>query len=108
MKYFEWDLIKNKANHKKHGVLFDEAIQVFDDPYILYWLDRRYEYGEDRWVALGAVESEILLIVVHTIRGNDDGEERIRIISARAASKSESRLYSSSYRVSEETIAEFV
>lgn len=94
---FEWDPEKERANIRKHnGVDFQMAAMVFDDPNFLLRKDRiDDESGEQRWHAVGEVsidEGALLLVVVHVVRGTN-GEEIIRIISAREASKRECRLY---------------
>jgi len=90
---FEWDAGKNQINQTKHnGLDFETAARVFNDPKIVLAKDRIVE-GEQRWHAIGAV-SGALLLVVHTYREDDDnGEEIIRIISAREANQRERRIY---------------
>lgn len=90
----EWDNNKNIANRKKHGVSFELAQEVFDDPLALSKLDR-VESGEERWHTLGMVDGILLLLVTHTVR-DDEGEEIIRIISARKATAYERRRYEQS------------
>jgi len=87
----EWDERKNSTNHRKHGVRFELAQEVFDDPLALSKLDR-VEAGEERWHTLGIVEGVVLLLVTHTVR-DDHGAEVIRIISARKATTHERRHY---------------
>jgi len=87
----EWDERKNRTNRRKHGVSFELAQEVFDDPLALSKLDR-VEAGEERWHTLGVVEGIVLLLVTHTVR-DDHGEEVIRIISARKATAHERRHY---------------
>ena len=88
---FEWDEDKNKANFTKHGVSFEVAVKIFDDPLVAYLFDRIVD-GEERWLAFGKVLTSPLLVVAHTWR-NQDGEEAVRIISARQASSHERKLY---------------
>jgi hypothetical protein len=85
MMLFEWDDAKAEANLKKHGVSFPDATLVFDDPGLQ--VD-----GEQRWQATGSARGEAVLLVVHTVIGNDE-DERIRIISARRATRREIRRY---------------
>lgn len=87
---FEWDQRKNEANYAKHGISFELASKVFDDPLIVYIFDRVVD-GEERWHAVGKVGNLPVLVVVHTYRGKE--EEIIRIISARQASSHERRRY---------------
>lgn len=84
---FEWDEAKAARNLTDHGVSFDAATMVFDDPFALEWLDDREDYGEDRYVILGLVDGR-LLYVAYTLRG-----DKIRIISARGAEPHERRAY---------------
>ncbi len=89
---FEWDEGKNRTNQSKHdGLDFRTAARVFNDPKIILAKDRILE-GEQRWHAIGAVEGALLL-VVHAYREEEDGEEIIRIISAREANQRERRIY---------------
>ena len=90
---FEWDAGKNRINLTKHsGLDFETAARVFNDPKIILVEDRVVE-GEQRWHAIGAV-SAALLLVVHVYREDEvDGEEIIRIISAREANQRERRIY---------------
>lgn len=87
----DWDPVKDRINQASHGVSFEVASHVFEDPYQLAVQDR-HENGEERWQTLGAVAGLIILLVAHTIR-EDDGVEVIRIISARRANLHERRRY---------------
>jgi uncharacterized protein len=87
----EWDETKNRSNQRKHGVNFELAQDVFDDPLALSKFDR-IEDREERWHTLGTVGDVVLLLVTHTVR-DDEGEEVIRIISARKATAGERRHY---------------
>jgi uncharacterized DUF497 family protein len=94
---FEWDVAKNAANKRKHGVDFETALRVFADPFALSEQDR-IEEGEPRWRTMGLVEGHLLLLVAHTVREEGDDEtseevEIIRIISARKADRKERRRY---------------
>lgn len=93
MLYFEWDPIKNMSNLRKHGVAFDEALQVFSNQYFAA-LDLRRNYGEVRWIGIGVTTASDVLVVAFTRR-----EKIIRIISARRASKKEARKYYESTKV---------
>src|SRR5277367_3631555 len=78
---FDWDEAKNRENRKNHGVSFETARDVFDDPTALTQPDSVHSDDEPRWNTLGAVGPGSVLFVVHIWRG----EETIRIISARVA-----------------------
>jgi uncharacterized DUF497 family protein len=84
----EWDPDKAKANLAKHGVGFLEAATVLGDPLSLTIPDPSHSEGEQRFVSVGMSDRARLLVVAHTERG-----ERIRIISARRATRREQRAY---------------
>ena len=83
---FEWDSKKDAANLRKHGIAFEDAIEIFGSPF-LEGPDDRQSGGEDRWLVLGEVRGRVI-VVVYTWRG-----ERRRIISARKAKKAEREAY---------------
>jgi uncharacterized protein len=58
-----WDERKNTSNQHKHGVSFNVAARVFLDPGRIETYDDREDYGEDRWITIGAVESALLVVV---------------------------------------------
>ena len=87
-----WDEKKSRANLKKHGVTFESAQLVFQDPLHLS-RQERIEDGELRWQTLGIADGVVLLLVAHTWRETDTGEEHIRIISARRATRKERTIY---------------
>ena len=84
---FEWDPRKAAANRRKHGVSFEEATTVFDDPAALLLAD--LEHGEPRIVAIGNSGRQRVLFVVSV----EIDEDAMRIVSARRASASERRSY---------------
>ena len=89
--FFEWDEEKAQKNLRKHGVRFEAATKVFDDPLAVSTQDRVVN-GECRWQTVGTVEGCTLLVVAHTVRDTDD-INIIRIISARRAEPKERRRY---------------
>ena len=90
----EWDERKNRPNQKKHGIPFSLAARVFADECRILERDRiDEETGEQRWHAIGRVDGAAIYIVVHVYRGEKDGEEIIRIVSARDANQREGRRY---------------
>jgi len=89
---FEWDEEKNRLNLKRHNIRFETASLVFDDPNAVTIPDRTHDEEEERLITLGRLEDVIILLVVHTERGAD-GEEVIRLISARKATPSERKTY---------------
>ena len=95
---YEWEERKNRLNQRKHsGISFEVALLVFADPHCIFGLDRIDGIGEQRWHALGfaSIDPGVgdLLLVAHVYREGDDGEEVIRIISARRASEDDFRRY---------------
>ncbi|MEE8682890.1 MAG: BrnT family toxin [Coriobacteriaceae bacterium] len=86
---FEWDQTKAEINAEKHGVTFEEATTVFSDAYALVIDDPDHSEQEDRFVILGLALTAEVLVVCHCWR---DGK-RIRIISARKATKREDGQY---------------
>lgn len=95
-RFFEWDEVKNLANQRKHGgISFEDAAQVFNDPFHRTVQDR-IEGGELRWQTMGLSGRSVLLVVAHTVKEwDEDGEEIeiVRIISARRADRSERKKY---------------
>ena len=89
---FEWDENKNRINQEKHdGISFEIAVRVFMDEKRIERFDAEHSsLTEDRWNAIGMVNR--VLFVVYTERG-----ERIRIISARRATKKEEEEYYDGY-----------
>jgi uncharacterized DUF497 family protein len=85
---FEWHSEKAKSNLAKHGVSFDEASTVFQDPLSITIGDPLHSDDEDRFVQIGHSCNNRLLVVVHADRGG-----RARIISARLATRRERRNY---------------
>lgn len=83
---FEWDAAKNRRNIAKHGIDFEDAIEIFAGP-VAERPDDRQGVGEQRWIAYGLVQL-IVIAVVYVDRG-----ERRRIISARRATKDEAQHY---------------
>jgi uncharacterized DUF497 family protein len=88
---FEWDEAKNEQNLAKHNVRFEAAALAFDDADSLTQRDESTG-EEERWITLGSIESSTVLFVVHMCF-EQNGEEVIRIISARAATRHERRAY---------------
>ena len=90
---FEWDAEKNRSNQKKHaGIDFETASRIFADPRLILRKDRVID-GEQRWHGIGAVRKAVLLVVHVYRKENPNGEEIIRIVSAREADPRERRIY---------------
>jgi uncharacterized protein len=89
---FEWDPIKNRLNIKKHGLSFEESAYVFTDKNNLSIYDDDHSDNEDRWITLGQIPFNQVIVVVHTVR-HKNNTEYIRIISSRSATKKEADEY---------------
>jgi uncharacterized DUF497 family protein len=85
---FEWNKSKAKDNFTKHGISFELAERVFDDPFAVEFLDDREDYDEERFVILGIVDRQILFVAYA------ERKDAVRIISARRATKYEQKIYS--------------
>lgn len=85
---FEWDGEKAKANFKKHGVTFYEAVTVFTDPFSVTIQDPGHSADEQRYVDIGSSDKGHVLVVVYTERGS-----KMRIISCLKATLSERTMY---------------
>jgi uncharacterized protein len=84
---FEWDDTKAAENFRKHGISFEEAAFALGDPFAVERVDDRESYDEERTISY-AIGKGALLVVVHTER-----HERVRIISARKATRHEQDVY---------------
>ena len=83
---YEWDDVKNQENLSKHGLSFADAEYVFAGPCVTFE-DRRFDYGEERFITLGQLVGRIV-VIAHTQRG-----QVTRIISMRKANKREQKTY---------------
>jgi uncharacterized protein len=88
--HFTWNKTKSKVNEKKHGVSFQEASTVFSDEMAVEFFDDEHSEWEDRFLLLGLSNKLNLLIVCHCYK---EADGIIRIISARKATKNESKHY---------------
>ena len=86
---FEWEPNKNEVNKKKHGLSFETAKEVFYDEFAILFDDPDHSIDEDRFLIIGSIKTEQICIVSHCYRDDD----RIRIISARKATKAEKQVY---------------
>ena len=94
MRYdFEWDTGKAKSNVRKHKINFERATTVFRDPNILSIPDEEHSESEERWLTMGLDENGKLLVISHTFKEFDAAVCKIRIISARKATKLEETQY---------------
>jgi len=84
----EWDDKKAGRNSSKHGVSFEEAATVFDDPLYIDFFDPAHSDDEHRYIRVGGSEQSRILVGSYTER-----EDVMRLISARPATKSERQAY---------------
>jgi len=89
---FDWDEEKNRLNLKRHKIRFETAVLIFEDPHAVTIPDRLHDEEEERFITVGRLEGEIILFVINTER-EIDGEEVIRLLSARKATPSERKIY---------------
>ena len=87
---FEWDEAKNRQNLAKHGIRFETAVLAFEDSQALSEQDRVID-DEERWQTIGSIG--VLVVLVAHLWWDEDGEEVIRLISARRASSAERKSY---------------
>nr|WP_217358244.1 BrnT family toxin [Anabaena sp. UHCC 0187] len=85
---FEWHEEKAQENLKKHGISFEEAKTVFNDPLSITIADSQHSDDEERYIDIGLSSRGQLLIVVYTER-----QSNIRIISSRKATNAERKIY---------------
>lgn len=85
---FEWDSKKALSNKRRHGITFEEASTIFGDSLSITVHDPAHSIGEDRFITIGTSVNNKLIVVVHT-----DRNDIIRIISARKATRNETRQY---------------
>ena len=85
---FEWDPKKAALNLQGHSVSFEEAASVFGDPFAATISDPEHSTEEPRFITMGVTPAQRLLVVVHT-----DRVDRVRIISARPATRAEKKKY---------------
>lgn len=87
---FVWDTEKNEINKKKHGISFEQAVQIFNDPllYTEYDKENSEKHNEYREMQIGRLGNFITLSVSTT-----DRENKIRIFSARKSTKKEIKIY---------------
>ena len=90
---FEWDFEKARNNFLKHKVTFEKAATVFKDPKAVSIFDIDHSQYEERWITLGITKNGTLIVTVHTFKEMDNENCRVRMISARKATKKEIKQY---------------
>lgn len=84
---YTYDPAKKAANRKKHGLGFDDAPRLIESEANLTFEDRRFNYGEQRFITLGLLKGEVVVVVT------TETDEEIRIISMRKADQNEQEIY---------------
>ncbi len=90
---FSWDPAKAASNVRKHGVSFAQAATVFADALALTVFDADHSEFEERWFTVGLTSNDKLLAVAHTYSASSVSSAKVRIISAREATRAERRQY---------------
>ncbi|HEV2880510.1 MAG TPA: BrnT family toxin [Pyrinomonadaceae bacterium] len=85
---FEWDETKAAANLSKHGISFDEAQTVFNNPLYVDFYDPDHSFEEHRYLIVGVSQRSRLLLVSYAERDNI-----VRLVSAREATRAEREVY---------------
>jgi uncharacterized protein len=90
--HYTHDERKRAANLKKHGLDFADAPMVIESDAALTFEDRRFDYGEQRFVTMGVLREEVVVIITA------ETDEEIRVISMRKAERNEEEIYYSRFR----------
>jgi uncharacterized protein len=90
---FEWDAAKALANDAKHDVTFEQATSVWQDAFALTVFDEAHSDFEGRWFTLGINAAGFMLAVSHTFTATSPMQARVRLISARPATRNERKSY---------------
>jgi uncharacterized DUF497 family protein len=91
---FEWDFDKEKSNIAEHKLNFCDACHAFTDIFQLNMFDEGHSDDEERWIVIGEIPVMKIIVVVHTIRQTQGcNDSRVRIISARKATRKEREAY---------------
>ena len=85
---FEWDESKARINRRKHGVRFEDACSLFDDPFAIIFDDQDHSLVEQREIIIGTNSAYRLQVVCFVQRG-----DTVRLISARSATSQERKDY---------------
>jgi len=91
---FEWDLAKDKINRAKHGLSFEEAIELFrSGADYLEIYDEEHSDEEDRFIAVGTIKRGVILVAC-----TEREDDVLRILSARLATEKERQRFGESVR----------
>jgi uncharacterized DUF497 family protein len=86
---YVWDPAKDLLNKCKHGLSLEDGIAALEDPGRDFWIDDRFDYGEERIITMGRGVKSLLVVVSTEVVSSAEGNEIIRIISVREANKRE-------------------
>ena len=89
--HFDWDPAKARQNARKHRVTFEHGATVFLDLNALSLFDEQHSQEEERWITLGLDQSGGLLVISHTYHEEAQNSARVRLISARKATRDETK-----------------
>ena len=92
---FEWDRNKALSNKTKHNVSFEESSSIFKDSNMISLYDDEHSGSEDRWISIGISTLGKVIVLSHTFIEFSNGNNSIRIISARKANRQEINQYRS-------------
>lgn len=90
---FEWDGSKARQNLRKHGIAFERAATIFENPDTLSELDEEHSEQEDRWITMGLDHTGTIVVVCHTFTETGIDSAVVRLISARKATRNEAKRY---------------
>lgn len=93
MTIFEWDENKAESNLQKHKVSFEEARTIFDDEFLITFLDELHSIDEQRFISIGYSKTNRILLAVHLQHSKNIDDILIRIISCRKATALEREIY---------------
>jgi len=86
---YVWDPAKDLLNKRKHGLSLEDGIAALEDPGRDFWVDDRFDYGEERIITMGRGKQSLLVVVSTEVISKTPDDEIIRIISVREANKRE-------------------
>ncbi len=90
---FEWDEAKANANVRKHGLSFELARTIFNDPRLLTVADLEHSETEERWFSIGCASNGAVFSAVYLWSDADPSTTKIRLITVRKATQAEIRYY---------------
>ena len=86
---YVWDPAKDLLNKRKHGLFLEDGIAALEDPDRDFWVDDRFDYGEERIITMGRRIQSLLVVVSTEVISVAQDDEIIRIISVREANRHE-------------------